>query len=1152
MLSNNAANAGIPPNVLFAQKASAVVKAAGMDPRLLDLEKFRSLATVIFTYAYQAIYKEEIIVNDEEVDQYHCQAVIDGLYRRTENTVLNSITGGDVCKGSHKAIGILVGILFAEGQRLWLEKKKQQHDDNDNHAEATIVNHKKHRKLKKSAAGAEVSRQPARPPSHEMKLLEAKAVYVTSTASNIRKNLYSNRIANRIAYLKSKLDQINYKGKDADAAGASFAGIDTGIADIADDEVILNSNSHSGSLPTKKKRRSRKKSRKLDKFAGDDILGIDVNADETTEPYYNDYNGHGINDKNDTGSGQKLKMRPSSAPTRRRRVNTPSKRLYNPPRPRDDTDVIVPTSLGDANTVEDEHSAKEFKYVSTYDVKTGHRKIMSEADYTSWNKQRIDEYEQEKEELLIAPTSSYENYSDKPYTKPMWPGHRTGMSAEEWIKRQKLARDIDHGIVSNTATDTTNMHSRHLNAYSKLKDRDFAISIEHCHNCEYHNMTLRHKASGYTSHADATLKSLAYVVHASCASVRLGVIRFEANVTPRSRETDTHCRIGAFEIQVAYRNSKGEVFHELLHSKLANRKWPAKMVLEKRLKTFIAKLKIPTFSTDERESGNYGEVGSDGLSSYPIGVGPFSDTPLGDAMWCYPVNTNSSVKKGPCASDTVSNIQWVFDSRSNTAFYPIGSTVRIANINHPRGGKERNDLIGIVKGYPVDTSQNVEVCLKYHTSNITVPLCDCKQEDDCISIDYDTPSNIPSALAALHLLSQDFYEGSDDGTSLIPWKIMNTDDKLEDSHKLLSRTSYFHQLRSVVWDIETKLSKASIVATHPKTKQVVDLQLAYSEEAVDWVFHMYGKYADVDALWKLIIPIEPLASALSCCEINASVSPRSTAVPLVNNSGATNIDTKNSTSIDIGNGISMPTSPRADVDKQVSFRVLSVDQPSSPRPSIVIANKAATQQEQEIISPRVQSVVQSVGIRINDPAKEDTSVAVSSEYAVESVSSKFAHLRNELQNDLEFGGEDADDSNYMDSFFDNNYQGEDNALFDDDFTETNVICENVMHSEVINISSALDIVDTDIVHRPSSSSKSRLSSRSKCDEDMNIEDSSIDKKHIVDPQDDYDLDEFDDHSITPDVPMLSSQQTDGLSAYFQGLLDSDEDDDNNNDKTIED
>lgn len=61
----------LPPDVIFAQKASAVVRAAGIDPRLLDLERFRAMAPVIFVRAYQAIYKvrfEFVPLHDDKED----------------------------------------------------------------------------------------------------------------------------------------------------------------------------------------------------------------------------------------------------------------------------------------------------------------------------------------------------------------------------------------------------------------------------------------------------------------------------------------------------------------------------------------------------------------------------------------------------------------------------------------------------------------------------------------------------------------------------------------------------------------------------------------------------------------------------------------------------------------------------------------------------------------------------------------------------------------------------------------------------------------------------------------------------------------------------------------------------------------------------
>ena len=121
----------IPADVLFAQKASAVAKCAGVDPRALDLEEFRSSCPIIFSRAFCTIYRErEGLPYDVEENPERCmQYVIEELAKKTGVSVLREITGVHVCAGSHRAIGILVGVLFAEGQRAWLakqEKKKRE------------------------------------------------------------------------------------------------------------------------------------------------------------------------------------------------------------------------------------------------------------------------------------------------------------------------------------------------------------------------------------------------------------------------------------------------------------------------------------------------------------------------------------------------------------------------------------------------------------------------------------------------------------------------------------------------------------------------------------------------------------------------------------------------------------------------------------------------------------------------------------------------------------------------------------------------------------------------------------------------------------------------------------------------------------------
>ena len=139
----------LPADIIFAQKASACVKAAGLDPRTMDLRKFRTMAVTIFTRAYQGIYKEYdgIISDPLNADEQasNAQKVINGLLKKTGNEALVDITGQDVVTGSHKAIGILVGVLYGEGNRLWMEKleKLQKGDrttEEDEHTGHTTLN----------------------------------------------------------------------------------------------------------------------------------------------------------------------------------------------------------------------------------------------------------------------------------------------------------------------------------------------------------------------------------------------------------------------------------------------------------------------------------------------------------------------------------------------------------------------------------------------------------------------------------------------------------------------------------------------------------------------------------------------------------------------------------------------------------------------------------------------------------------------------------------------------------------------------------------------------------------------------------------------------------------------------------------------------
>lgn len=893
----------LPPDVLFAQKASAVVRAAGMDPKQLDLEAFRSKASDIFVLAYQAIYSEQFPslhgIASDELQMAYTKLVIQGLYEKTRNKALMDVNSIDVVQGNHRALGVLVGILFAEGQRLWLEKVNGGNNDitsSENKSSPFRNGNKgnKHRKVKVSTKDSG-----SYSPQH-IRMKTTKDIYVKDPNAQMKDIPFfpktgTNRIANRINYLKSNLDNNNDSNNDL-----SKAPVD------AHNEAWVESeenNTSSDSGLKKKKRKKKKRSKK----SSDEV--VDDEMKEPSSPTESDRVLQDINDidndnnniedngniKSSITKNINAKKRPTSAPSTRRRVTSPSSRLYQP-RVVDDSvvakEVVVPTKPTIKKMDDDKY---------TYDMKSGRRILISQDELNRKN-HKLELGADIADAINNSPTrtkSDSNSFSAVHPTRPQWPGSSTEWSVDEWLKKQKEMKDRDHNINAPIIAQPKFYHS-----YSKLEPKDLIISIEHCYNCNHHNIHTRHDANGYITHADQTLRALALVAHESCTSTRVGVIRFKANVTPKSKQSDVDSRIGAFEIQVAYKGSNGAVVPEILHSKLITRRWPSKSVLEKRFKSYISKLRIPTYSSEEKDSGAYKETGLDGLSEYPIGVGSWSETPLADASWSYPAhlivqsatpvatandsdtatavanetnneavppddNSDDIVNKGN--SKTLMNVQWVFDSRNVTSIqhpFPIGSHVRVKNVRHPRGGVERKQLLAVVKGYQSDVLQDmVHIQLKYHNEGLDVHVSDLHFDDEHAYSSLPT-KNVPTELEALILLASKKYKE-------FPWKVIDSDDEVKTdsavSGYFLSRTSYFHQIRNLVYDIEVKLNGVPGEVKHPKTGKSVDLQVVYSEEYLDWIFNKYGKLADMSSLEKMILP--PVAVASPTPVIVAPVTP---------------------------------------------------------------------------------------------------------------------------------------------------------------------------------------------------------------------------------------------------------------------------------------
>jgi hypothetical protein len=176
-------------------------------------------------------------------------------------------------------------------------------------------------------------------------------------------------------------------------------------------------------------------------------------------------------------------------------------------------------------------------------------------------------------------------------TIPAYPGERTEADTERWIEnhrskvfeyreQQRNVYKIGHSTYGGPRTP---FHS----GYQNLRPRDFVVSVEHCHMCACHNMALKHDEAEYVKRADAVLRVCAEWAYRNPINARVGVSRFPAQVGGVAPAGGAASRLGAFEVQVCFRDAKGDYHIELLHSKLASMYWPSHKGLLSRLTSFV-------------------------------------------------------------------------------------------------------------------------------------------------------------------------------------------------------------------------------------------------------------------------------------------------------------------------------------------------------------------------------------------------------------------------------------------------------------------------------------------------------------------------------------------------------------------------------------
>lgn len=754
----------------------------------MDLERFRSLAPVIFSKAYATIYKEKLPLSVEEEPEECMQYVIEGLLDKTHVGALTLITGVDVCGGSHRAIGVLVGVMFAEGQRMWMQKQDAKAKaEAGRNAEAGVPGAASSSAEKKRPGSAAPARTPpskgalpsvsgagARPgsaaagrssrglaqggeeagpavdedePTYGDDFLddgeEGEAALGPSGAGGSAEKKKKGKKGKRRPRQDEESEEEPGAGLE-DGLEMPLPGMDVPKSPAQVEKLLQRVEFLERKLKEKKRTGSPKRLRKRKPAEG----GV---AEEGSGNGSNSNSAGALSPKKGLGLGRpgRVASRPASAPSHR----TNARKLQTIVTSQNGQEEDAPSSplMGPDGI---KYPASHF----TYDMKSGRRILMSAEEVEARDRRReLFQLGSAKEVDLKSgggegddgsmpgvpdrnqsrpPIAPYSPPPAEP-TKPNWPGPSTGHSTEGWVKKTRAARDLaarEADLRAAAVAEYT--RARSFAAYQKLEVNDIVVSIEHCVNCHCHNVTLRHQPKEYIANADAFLVSVAHMAHEFNLKCRVGVTRFPADITAKTRETDANSRVGAFEIQVAYRGADNSIHTEVLHSKLSTRRWPSKQVVEKRFRSFCSKYNVPTFyiPQDMLDTQEYAESAEnprgDG-STYAIGAGPWESVNLaGPGLWQFrgsdynglmeepsspskpkvPGRKQRTVVKAtarpqtavvddtPNASNTASldTVHWGWDSRDFAVIpkFAVGDTVYVRGLSTVKCGTDtlRNGL----------------------------------------------------------------------------------------------------------------------------------------------------------------------------------------------------------------------------------------------------------------------------------------------------------------------------------------------------------------------------------------------------------------------------------------------------------------------------
>lgn len=782
------------PSASLIQKCNLVLKTAGLSTRVKSYEQLELAAPVIFVRMFEALYHiklHDVIVSSNNARSHAADlnSVLNLLREQRPSHLLLGITGEDIVRGSRHALEKVVEYYCEEVQIRLQEIERQQYELSNQAMPKFVAEH--HRNLRKGEdrrrdiAEKLSDRLPHKHAPTELDILMERVDY-------LEKKMQSNRQPEAARKSPSKKKKKKSKPSGEDAEGRATELI---LSPAKPDEDAMQR-----PASAKTKARVHKQSDQIDSNSQPE-QSSDVRPRST---------------------------RPNSAPLGGRRLRSSN-------RPQSSSNVRRCTSEeADAATPK----KKKYTYLSseyTYDLRSGRRIPIDQA-------KRIQHqlFLQNNPDAPPSPKKK-DTHEEPTVTVPRWPGYSTQRSVAEWLEKSRQERE------RGKETTVRKLPPPHIyRAYSALENLDLVVTVEHCVKCARHSISLRHDEKEYVTKAENALRTVAHFIHSNRSCVRLGVTRFCAQIGDDGRATDVNSRIGALEIQVAYRNQYGELISDLIHSKLHSQCWPSKSVLEKRLRAFISQAGIQSH-VEQDVTETEQDVASGGLSAYPVGIIDWAQTPIADPMWRY-LPEEIQIGEPDEALQFQKSMQWIFDTRKlfTQQTFPLGTLVSITDYVRPSGEVEPLGLLGTLKQIYKDPRSMQDMALVQLKHTDAEVACEMRQCVEARKSQNTLLSNVPTSdampVSLFCLLSLAYQSGIADN-----WSIINeSTDKIIDGSLFLCQASFFRTINDTVWEYvhHAGLDNATSIQMRDFS-YTINLHLSYSEDVLNWVFRKFGRSINV-------------------------------------------------------------------------------------------------------------------------------------------------------------------------------------------------------------------------------------------------------------------------------------------------------------------